>query len=586
MAAIPVPAPASIPGAAPKPPLTPRPAATLILVRDGARGLEVFMLQRTHQAAFVPGGYVFPGGAVDAGDGDAFFAPDATADISASQRLGLPSGGLAYWTAAIRECYEEAGILLADDAHGRPVDTAEPSLCAALAEARGKVASGEMAFADLCRALRMRPAFERLAYFAHWITPVGAPRRFDTRFYISAAPAGQCGSHDNSETIASMWLRPEDALARHKSGEADMMFATVRTLQTLARFHDVAALMDYARSLATVPTHQPRVSAGSKGRRVLIQGDAAYAEVGKLDPEGKGHAASDIVPGEVTRLSRYLRRVTAPNPGYMTGPGTNSYLVGEGDDLALIDPGPADASHVAAVLRHAGGRIRWVLTTHTHIDHSPAAALVKAQTGARVLGMPAPPHGNQDRAFVPDETLEDGMTIRIGACTLRAVHTPGHASNHLCYLLEEDRILLTGDHIMQGSTVVINPPDGNMQAYLASLQLLKTLDIDYLAPGHGFLIENPDAVVDRIVAHRMAREAKIERALAALGEARIEELVAIAYDDVPPQRHAMAARSLLAHLEKLQANGRAAVEGLFWRSAAEGLWNTGNASVRGTKGGA
>lgn len=560
--------PAPLPGPPSKPPLIPRPAATLILVRDGTQGLEVFMLQRTHQAAFVPGGYVFPGGAVDTGDSDPFFA-SGFADSDASQRLGLPSGGLAYWTAAIRECYEEAGILLAFDAQKHPIDTAEPSLRAALEEARGKVASGELAFSDLCRNLNLRPAFEQLAYFAHWITPVGAPRRFDTRFFIGVAPAGQCGSHDNGETIASMWLRPEDALARHKSGEVDMMFATIRTLQTLARFDRAAALMDHARSLTTVPTHQPRVSRGSKGRRVLIQGDAAYAEVGKLDPEGKGHAASDIIPGEITRLSRHLQRVTAPNPGYMTGPGTNSYLVGDGDELALIDPGPADASHVDALLRHAGGRIRWVLTTHTHIDHSPAAALIKAQTGAQVLGMPAPPHNNQDSAFLPDAVPEDGMKIRVGNCTLRAVHTPGHASNHVCYLLEEDRILLTGDHIMQGSTVVINPPDGNMQAYLDSLQRVKTLDIDYLAPGHGFLIENPGAVVDRIVAHRMAREEKIRKALAALDEARVEELVALAYDDVPPQRHAMAARSLLAHLEKLQVEGRVMAEGLIWRSCTK-----------------
>ncbi len=527
------------------------------------------MLQRTHQAAFVPGGYVFPGGAVDKADSDPFFATGVLDDQEASRRLGLPAGGLAYWTAAIRECYEEAGILLARDEKAYPAEVTEPLPCNTLEDARGKVASGELAFASLCRSLGIRPAVEQLAYFSHWITPVGAPRRFDTRFFIGIAPAGQCGSHDNGETIASMWLRPEDALARHRAGEVEMMFATVRTLQTLARFNDASAAVEYARAQTSVPTHNPRVSTGSKGRRVLIQGDAAYAEVGKLDPEGKGHAASDITPGEVTVLSRYLRRVTAPNPGYMTGPGTNSYLVGEGDELALIDPGPADASHIAALLRHAGGRIRRVLTTHTHIDHSPAAALIKAQTGADVLGMPAPPHGNQDRSFMPDAVPEDGMRIRIGGCTLRVLHTPGHASNHLCYLLEEDRILMTGDHIMQGSTVVINPPDGNMREYLASLQRLKTLDIDYLAPGHGFLMENPHAVVDRIVTHRMAREDKVMKALVGLGKASIEELLPVAYDDVPPQRHAMAARSLLAHLEKLEAEGRVELADSCWRPSQD-----------------
>ncbi|WP_194725709.1 MBL fold metallo-hydrolase [Noviherbaspirillum malthae] len=562
--------PVFTPGSTAKPPLAPRPAATLILVRDGEQGLEVFLLQRTHQAAFVPGGYVFPGGAVDAADSDPFFASGLLDDAEASRRLGLLAGGLAYWTAAVRECYEEAGILLASDGQGRQIEASAPSLCGALEEARIKVAAGELAFADLCRSVGARPAFEELVYFAHWITPVGAPRRFDTRFFIGVAPANQCGSHDNGETIASMWLRPEDALARHRAGEVEMMFATVRTLQTLARFDSTSALMDFARAQTSVPTHQPRVSTGSKGRRVLIQGDAAYAEVGKLDPEGKGHAASDITPGEVTVLSRYLRRVTAPNPGFMTGPGTNSYLVGEGEELALIDPGPADAEHVAALLRHAGGRIRWILTTHTHIDHSPAAALVKAETGAQLLGMPAPAHGNQDSSFMPDVVPQDGMRIHVGDCTLRVIHTPGHASNHLCYLLEEDRILLTGDHVMQGSTVVINPPDGNMHAYLASLQGLKSLDAEYFAPGHGFLMANPHAVIDRIVAHRMAREEKIVKALAGLQEANLEQLLALAYDDVPPQRHAMAARSLLAHLEKLQADGRAVLSGVLWRPSGNG----------------
>lgn len=559
-------------------PLTPRPAATLILARDTPGGLEVFMMQRTHQAVFVPGGYVFPGGAVDTGDADAFadVCTDVIADLSkpclsdaeASRRLGVAHGGLAYWVAAIRECFEEAGLLLAYDKAGKLLELHDPGIAADFAAMRPLLASGELSFAEMCIRFGIRPAFDRLSYFAHWVTPVGAPRRFDTRFFVAIAPASQTGSHDNAETIGHAWMRPPDALARQRAGELDMMFATIRTLEELARFNNTEALMSHAATERAIPTYLPRVSTGPKGRRVLIQGDHAYAEVGKLDPNGQGHVLSHIVPGTLTALSPHLRRVTAPNPHFMTGPGTNSYLIGAGEDIAVVDPGPADPTHIDQLLAHANGRIRWILTTHTHIDHSPGAALLKEKTSAQVLGLPAPDAGNQDRGFMPDDTLHDGQRIKVGGCTVQVIHTPGHASNHLCYLLEEDRILLTGDHIMQGSTVVINPPDGDMRAYLASLERLKDFDISYFAPGHGFLMENPHAVIDRIVAHRLARERKVIAALRSVGRGTSEALVPLAYDDVPPQRHAMAERSLLAHLQKLEADGLVAQRDAQWQMRA------------------
>jgi len=250
----------------------------------------------------------------------------------------------------------------------------------------------------------------------------------------------------------------------------------------------------------------------------------------------------------------------------MTGPGTNSYLVESAGQLAVIDPGPADEGHIEALLRESGGRLRWILVTHTHIDHSPAARLLKERTGAEVLGMPAPPHARQDQEFAPDRVLRHGERIAIGDATLRVLHTPGHASNHLCYLLEEEKMLFTGDHIMQGSTVVINPPDGNMQAYFETLRGLLEEDLEWLAPGHGFLIEQPHRAVRRLLAHRQAREDKVMQALRRAGAATPEALVPLVYDDVPPQRHAMAARSLLAHLEKLAAQGQAAFSDGAWRA--------------------
>jgi glyoxylase-like metal-dependent hydrolase (beta-lactamase superfamily II) len=256
------------------------------------------------------------------------------------------------------------------------------------------------------------------------------------------------------------------------------------------------------------------------------------------------------------QIDPHVVRIIAPNPGMMTGPGTNTYLVGR-EQLAVIDPGPAIDSHIAAVLAAGAGRIRVVLCTHTHMDHSPAAAAIKAATGAVVIGRPAPAQPGQDTGFAPDRVLEEGDRVMIDGLSLRAIHTPGHASNHLCYLLENTRMLFTGDHVMQGSTVVINPPDGDMRAYLASLERLLDEDILILAPGHGYLIGEPHREARRLIRHRLAREQKVVWALERMNAPTLEALVAEVYDDVSPRLHGVAQRSLRAHLDKLVAEGRA-----------------------------
>lgn len=270
-----------------------------------------------------------------------------------------------------------------------------------------------------------------------------------------------------------------------------------------------------------------------------------------------------IVPGEVVRVSALVRRVTAPNPGMMTGPGTNTYIVG-GDAFALIDPGPESAAHLQAMLAAVGDRLRWILCTHTHLDHSPGARALQAATGAEVIGMRAPQHGNQDSAFAPDRVPGHDEVVDCGAFTLRAVHTPGHASNHLCYLLDSEKLLFTGDHIMQGSTVVIGPPDGDMIAYLRSLESLLALDIERVAPGHGHPIEKPHDEARRLIAHRLKREQKVVAAFAAHNPATLDELVPVAYADTSPRLHGVARRSLHAHLIKLESDGRVRREGERW----------------------
>ena len=271
-----------------------------------------------------------------------------------------------------------------------------------------------------------------------------------------------------------------------------------------------------------------------------------------------------ITPGEVVQVSPLVRRLTAPNPGMMTGPGTNTYIVGK-NALAVIDPGPEMDVHHQAMLEVVGDRLRWILCTHTHKDHSPAARALNPATGAEVNGMHAPQYDNQDIAFAPDRVFAHGDTLDCGEFTLRAVHTPGHASNHLCYLLDREKLLFTGDHIMQGSTVVISPPDGDMVAYLKSLQSLLDLDIARVAPGHGHPIETPHAEAKRLIEHRLKREQKVIDAFSVSNPATLDELVPIVYADTPPRLHQVARRSLHAHLLKLAHDGRVERQGERWK---------------------
>jgi len=249
----------------------------------------------------------------------------------------------------------------------------------------------------------------------------------------------------------------------------------------------------------------------------------------------------------------------------MTGPGTNTYIVGR-ERFAVIDPGPADEQHIQRVLAETHGAIDVVLVTHTHADHSPAAKALAAACNAELLGRPAPADGRQDSSFAPQRVLEDGDTVELDIGTLRALHTPGHASNHICYLLAEAGLLFTGDHLMQGSTVVIAPPDGNMKHYLESLARLQREPVTRLAPGHGLAIEDAQSEIERIVAHRLQREAKVLARLIESEPATLDELVVRVYDDVDPRLHPVAKSSLLAHLQKLAADGKANASADVWRA--------------------
>ncbi len=263
---------------------------------------------------------------------------------------------------------------------------------------------------------------------------------------------------------------------------------------------------------------------------------------------------SELVPGVARALSPLVRRVLAPNPGVMTGPGTNTYLVGI-DEVAVIDPGPDDPSHRDAILGCGGDRIRWILVTHTHADHAPGAGPLAEATGAEVLAFDARDDLRIDRPLADGDVLE-GTEFR-----LTALHTPGHASNHLCFLLEQERLLFSGDHVMSGSTVVIAPPDGDMSHYIESLERIRELPLRAIAPGHGELMDDPRGVVDGYLTHRRAREAAVHAALEAIGPTTVARIVERVYTDVPEHLHPVARYSVWAHLEKLVAEGRAQRDG-------------------------
>jgi glyoxylase-like metal-dependent hydrolase (beta-lactamase superfamily II) len=279
------------------------------------------------------------------------------------------------------------------------------------------------------------------------------------------------------------------------------------------------------------------------------------------DGEAEVDTRKPIVHGVASALTPLVRRIVANNPGRMTGPGTNTYLVGI-DEIVVIDPGPDLPGHLDAIAGCGGDRIRWIVCTHTHPDHSPGAAGLRERTGAEVLAFDA----RDD--LVIDRSLADGDGIEATEFVLRAIHTPGHASNHLCFLLEQERLLFSGDHVMEGSTVVISPPDGDMAEYLRSLERLQAIRrLRGIAPAHGHLIDDPKVVLAHYVQHRLDRE---EQVLAQVtgGAATIPEIVAALYADVDEELHPVAAKTVWAHLRKLLDDGR--VKGN--RDDADGVW--------------
>jgi glyoxylase-like metal-dependent hydrolase (beta-lactamase superfamily II)/8-oxo-dGTP pyrophosphatase MutT (NUDIX family) len=507
------------------------------------------MTRRSMTASFAPGAYVFPGGGIDAADAQAH---------SMAQRRPLQSDlHLTQAIAAIRESFEELGILFARHADGR---WADPMDIAAI-DRQGP-------FAAQCQARGLTLAADQVFVLAHWITDRDLPRRFDVPFLVARMPEGQTPVADESEQFEPVWVRPQDALDRHAQGDFFIIFPTIRTLERLKAFADVDAVLQ-ACAINDEPlwTSCPRAGwlAGNEAR--YMEHEAPFGELALVTPDGQIHHHLDWKTDQAVQLLKNLQRLTAPNPGVMTGPGTNSYLVGDPNTgYIAIDPGPADADHLQRLWRAAGGQIKAIVCTHSHPDHSPGAAPLQALCTNKppILGLSSRPTSRANSRFTPDRELIDGEKLLLQGTgwdgeithTLRVLHTPGHAANHLCLVLEEDGLLFSGDHVLNGSTTVIDPPDGHMGDYLDSLDKLAAAceagGIEFILPAHGHVLGFAHQAITHLKAHRLKRETKIAAAMQALPQGSLQEWVEKAYDDVPPRLWPVAARSLQAHVDHIR----------------------------------
>jgi glyoxylase-like metal-dependent hydrolase (beta-lactamase superfamily II)/8-oxo-dGTP pyrophosphatase MutT (NUDIX family) len=526
-------------------PAPPRPAATVLLLRDGAAGVVVLMTRRSPTASFAPGAYVFPGGGID--------AADHGAHALAARRASQDDLRLTQAIAAIRESFEELGVLLARHADGRPADAGD---VAALDRHQPLFAQ--------CAQRGLTLAGDEVFVLAHWVTDRDLPRRFDVPFLVARMPAGQTAVADEAEQFEPVWVRPADALARHEAGQFFIIFPTIRTLERLRRFETVDAVLAACRGEQPLWTSCPRAGFLQGAEARYMEHEMPYGELALVSPDGQMVHHLDWRTDQPVALLKNVTRVTAPNAGVMTGPGTNSYLVGDAaSGYIAIDPGPDDAAHLRRLWEAAGGDIRMIVCTHSHPDHSPGARPLQAmcENKPAILGLPSAPTARPASEFLPDRTLEDGEQLVLQGDgvthTLAVIHTPGHAANHLCLALPEDGLLFSGDHILNGSTTVVDPPDGDMTAYLDSLDRLAAAcdahGIEFILPAHGWVLGFAKKAIAQLKSHRLQREARIVAAMRAKPRGTLEDWVALAYDDVPPRMWPVAKRSLLAHVQRIES---------------------------------
>ena len=354
---------------------------------------------------------------------------------------------------------------------------------------------------------------DRLVPAGRWVTPLGSPIRFDARFFVTEAPAGWEPDPDPGEVAEAFWIAPAHALQRWEAGELMMAPPTVEMLQRLALGSDVASIL----------------------------------------MELRGESSSDP---NVETFSAFVRRVVAPNPGLMTGPGTNTYIVGAGP-VCIIDPAVDDASYIETLLS-TGLEVDSILITHRHPDHVGGVAALVERTGAEVRA-----YGSDDAGGVRVRPIADDEVIEVGGVTMRAMFTPGHAVDHLCFNIEGAASLFAGDNILGFGTAVISPPEGNMKTYIASLERLRSFHISRIYPGHFPPLDGGDAIVEGYLQHRADRNEAIVAAIAS-GASDIPAIVRSVYTDVSSELHPIAEHQVSAHLELLEEERRVFLSGNRW----------------------
>ena len=440
------------------------------------------------------GATVFPGGGVAEADLDPDWENASALSGEDARRLLEEDDrrlALGFLVCALRESYEEVGFIVGNG----PIETLPRDPNAA-------------AFLRACIDRDVVLGTDALVPTGRWVTPHGATVRFDARFFLARSPAGWEPSPDPGEVAECRWVPPAEVLDQLAAGDAIMAPPTAAMLQKLAQFSDVDSALE-----------------GLRGA--------------ELEPEGGIYRA---------RLSPLVSVILAPNPGLLTGPGTNSYVVGRNPSV-VIDPAVDDAEYVAAVAEAAGDTAA-ILVTHRHSDHVGGARLLSERLRAPV------------RAFFEDDAgaarvtpLLDGEVIEFGGGMVETIFSPGHAADHVTFWLRDEKALFAGDNVLGEGTSVIAPPDGDMKAYLDTLRRLTVLEPQRIYPGHFRPLDRGTDVLRDYIAHRMEREAKIVAAVQE-GPATLEEVVIQAYDDTPAELHPAAQMSALAHLQALEADGR------------------------------
>jgi glyoxylase-like metal-dependent hydrolase (beta-lactamase superfamily II)/8-oxo-dGTP pyrophosphatase MutT (NUDIX family) len=470
----------------------PRRAATVVVVRRGVDPFEVLLTIRPKHMRFMGGAAVFPGGSLSPADED-----ERWASISGGASTDLPER-----ICALREAYEEVGLFLGDGP---------------ITELGRSDADDPDRFLARCIELGIVLRAGDLVPAGGWVTPLGSPIRFDTRFYLAEAPADWVPDPDPNEVESWSWATPAGALDAMSKGELMMAPPTIEMLQRLAGH---ASIDDAFEALS----HEPITGAG----RVIS-----------------------------ARLSPLVHLVLAPNPSAMTGPGTNSYIVGTGP-VVIIDPAVDDDEYLDA-LRAFARDVSAILVTHRHEDHVGGIATLAKEYGCPVRAFGSEPAGGVD--VVP---MNEGDRIDVGGGSLLALYAPGHASDHLNFLLEGTKSLIAGDNVLGEGTAVIAPPDGDMRAYMETLHRLLDLDLERIYPGHFRPLDGGRAVIEGYIAHREERKRQVLDALVE-GPASIDDIVDRAYTDTPAHLHPVAAYQVLAMLELLESESRVRREGQRWR---------------------